>query len=84
VGLQGGGAVPVIVDLGEHYRTLWQAHRESGWSIAYLRKAVDSGAVKSVRDPLGRRLILAVDVARLREERERYERAQAERNGALR
>lgn len=60
----------VVRDLAK-YVTLTQAARSSGLSTTTLRGFFDEGKVRGLRDPLGRRLILAEDLEKLIRDRAR-------------
>ncbi len=52
---------------------LTRAHRLTGLSVETLRKKMDSGAIRGIRDPAGRRLLLRKDVERLRRKQKRIQ-----------
>lgn len=51
------------------YVGLTEASHMTGLSISLLRTYADTKRVRSLRDPLGRRLLLRADIERLKTER---------------
>ncbi len=59
----------MTIDSLADYVGLTEASRITGLSVSLLRTYADTNRVRSLRDPLGRRLLVRADVEKLRRER---------------